>query len=311
TGWSPGELAVIAPETARAAALRIKPMAGSPGSAVDFDDFQIEEIPDPAPAPLSALPVDSPRIRELKEEIQRDPTRGKAPPKIVLKLDDLKPAVGGSVSPQWLRVADFAKEKNIPISIGIIAQAFEAECPPIVQWIQEQNAAKRVEFWNHGWDHAAGEKLVREFSGQPYEYQKDHFSRAAAIARTKLGFPFVSFGAPFNATDAATVRVLSEDPDLKIWIFGDAKNSAGKTVLRSSPATIETRARPDFEAFLDAYAHNRGADYFVMQGHPGGWKDDAFEQFRMMVEFLIAQKAQFIFPKDLAGDAGATTSFNK
>ena len=45
TGWCPMELAVIAPEAARTAAVRIKPMAGSPGSAVDFDDFRIEEIP--------------------------------------------------------------------------------------------------------------------------------------------------------------------------------------------------------------------------------------------------------------------------
>lgn len=299
--WNPGELRGIAPETARTAAVRIKPMGGSPGSAVDFEDFRIEETSLLAPPPTPSLPTDSPRIQELKAEVQRDPTRGKAPSKIVLKLDDLKPAAGGGVSPQWLRVAEFAKEKNIPISIGVIAQPFEAECPGIVSWIQEQHAAKRIEFWNHGWDHAAGENLLREFSGQPYEHQKDHLSRANEIARSKLGFPFESFGAPFNATDTVTLRVLSEDPDIKVWMYGDAKNPAGKTVLRNSPVTIETRARPDFEAFLEAYAHNRGAEYFVMQGHPGGWKDENFEQFRLMVEFLISQNAQFVLPRDLAG----------
>jgi peptidoglycan/xylan/chitin deacetylase (PgdA/CDA1 family) len=301
-GWNLCELGAVAPETSRTAAVRIKAMSGAAGSAVDFDDFQIEEIPNPPPPPVSPLPVDSPRIQELKAEIQRDPTRGKTPPKIVLKLDDLKPASGGGVSPQWLRAAEFAKEKNIKISIGIIAQGLEGECPVLVQWIQEQNAAKRIEFWNHGWDHAAGEKLIREFSGQPYEHQKDHLTRANTIARQKLGFPFESFGAPFNATDAVTVRVLAEDPDIKVWIYGDSKNPAGKTVLRNSAVTIETRARPDFEAFLEAYAHNRGADLFVMQGHPGGWKDDNFEQFRMMVEYLISQQAQFVFPRDLKGN---------
>jgi len=55
-----------------------------------------------------------------------------------------------------------------------------------------------------------------------------------------------------------------------------------------------------------AYAHNRGADYFVMQGHPGGWKDDGFEQFRLIVDFLAAQKASFVFPRDLAGDSAAS-----
>jgi peptidoglycan/xylan/chitin deacetylase (PgdA/CDA1 family) len=299
-GWNPGELAAIAPDAAQTVAVRIKPMAGGPGSAVDFDDLRIEEIPAAASTPAPVLATDSPRIQELKAEIQRNPTRGKAPPKIILKLDDLKPATGGGVSPQWLRVADFAKEKNIKISIGIIAQGLEADCPGLVEWIQKQHAAGQVEFWNHGWDHAAGEKLIREFSGQPYEHQKDHLSRANAIARGKLGFPFVSFGAPFNATDASTVRVLSEDPDIKVWIFGDSKNPAGKAVLPSSAVTIETRARPDFEAFLEAYAHNRGSSLFVMQGHPGGWKDDNFEQFRLMVDFLISQNAQFVLPKEFA-----------
>jgi len=77
------------------------------------------------------------------------------------------------------------------------------------------------------------------------------------------------------------------------------KNPAGKTVLPNGAVTIETRARPDFAAFLEAYAHNRGSDVFVMQGHPGGWKDDNFEQFRLMVEFLISQDAQFVLPRDL------------
>ncbi|MEO7933403.1 MAG: DUF2334 domain-containing protein [Chthoniobacterales bacterium] len=294
--WNPGELAAVAPENAHTLGVRIKPMSGPPGSAVDFDDLTIDEMP--ASSPVSPLPVDSPRIQELKAEIQRDPTRGKTPPKIVLKLDDLKPASGGTVSQQWLRVADFAKEKNIKISVGIIAEGLEPDSPAFIQWIQEENAAKRIEFWNHGWDHAAGEKMIREFSGQPYERQKDHFSRANEIARKKLGFAFTSFGAPFNITDAATVRMLTEEPTITVWLYGDPKNPAGKIVLGNGVVTIETRARPDFEAFLEAYAHNRGTDYFVMQGHPGGWKDDNFEQFRMMVDFLIDQKAQFVFPRD-------------
>jgi len=298
-GWNPGELAAIAPEGARTAAVRIKPLSGVAGSAVDFDDFRIEETPNPAPPPAPVLPTDSPRIQDLKAEIGRDPSRGKAPPTIVLKLDDLKPTAGGGVSPQWQRVVDFAREKDIKVSIGVIAQGLEGDCPDLVKWIQEHNAAKHIEFWNHGWDHAAGEKLIREFSGQPYEHQKDHMTRANKIARSKLGFPFESFGAPFNATDASTLRVLQEDPDIKVWIYGDMKNPAGKTVLPNGAVTIETRARPDFAAFLEAYAHNRGSDVFVMQGHPGGWKDDNFEQFRLMVEFLISQDAQFVLPRDL------------
>ncbi len=97
---------------------------------------------------------------------------------------------------------------------------------------EEQHAAKRIEFWNHGWDHAAGEKLIREFSGQPYEHQKDPPYPGQRDRPRKLGFSFESFGAPFNATDAVTARVLAEDPDIK------------GLDLRTTPKTL--RARPFF-----------------------------------------------------------------
>jgi len=296
--WTGYELGAIAPETAKAAAVRIKPMSGQ-GGAVDFDDIRLDEMP-AAPAAGSPLPLDSPRIEELKAEIQKNPTRSGQPPRVVIKLDDLKPGSDGGVSPQWQRVVDYAREKNVKLSIGIIAQYLESGNADFFKWVQDLNAANRVEFWHHGWDHAA-EGNLKEFSGQPYERQKEHMTKANALAREKLGFVFTSFGAPFNATDASTVRVLAEDPAITVWIYGDPKNPAGKTVLRPSPIMIETRARPDFEAFLEAYAHNRGIDCFAMQGHAGGWKDDAFDQFRAMVEFLQGQGAQFVFPREFAG----------
>lgn len=296
--WTGYELGAIAPAAARTAAVRIKPLSG-PGGAVDFDDIRLEEMLD-APAANSPLPLNSPRIEELKAEIQKNPTRGKEPPRVVIKLDDLKPGSDGGISPQWQRVVDYAREKQVKLSIGIIAQYMESGNADFFKWVQDLNAANRVEFWHHGWDHAA-EGNLKEFSGQPYERQKEHMTKANTLAREKLGFVFTSFGAPFNATDANTVRVLSEDPDLTVWLYGDPKNPAGKTILRPSPIMIETRARPDFEAFLEAYAHNRGIDYFAMQGHAGGWKDDAFDQFRAMIDFLQSQNVQFVFPREFAG----------
>ncbi|GAT32977.1 peptidoglycan/xylan/chitin deacetylase, PgdA/CDA1 family [Terrimicrobium sacchariphilum] len=298
SSWAGYELAAIAPVGAKTAAVCIKPMNGQ-GGAVDFDDIRLEEMPAQSTG-STPPPLDSPRIQELKDEIQKNPTRGKQPPKVVIKLDDLKPAQGGGISPQWQRVVDYARAKNAKLSIGIIAQFMESGNAEFFKWVQDLNAAGSVEFWHHGWDHAA-EGNLKEFSGQPYERQKDHMTRANALAKEKLGFVFTSFGAPFNATDASTVKVLSEDSDITVWIYGDPRNPAGKTVLPPSPVMIETRGRPDFEAFLEAYAHNRGIGSFAMQGHAGGWKDDAFDQFRAMVDFLQSQNAEFVFPRDFAG----------
>jgi predicted deacetylase len=270
---------------------------------VDFDDFRIAEKEPQPPVDLATAnshpipPFDPARLQALLDDIKRDPYRGKSPPKIVIKLDDLRPANGG-VHARWLKVADFAKSRNIKVAFGIIANSMEADCPQFVQWVKEKNASGMIEFWNHGYDHA-GDTKIMEFSGQPYEHQKEHMTKANQLAREKLGFPFVSFGAPFNATDASTVQVLSEDPDIKVWMYGDSKNPAGKVVLRRCIVNIETPTLiPNYAAFVEGYAHNRGAAYFVMQGHPGGWSDDRYEQFTKEVDFLISQKADFVLPRE-------------
>src|SRR5262249_48257568 len=105
----------------------------------------------------------------------------------------------------------------------------------------------------------------------------------------------------FNATDANTVKVLAEDPDIKVWMYGDPKNPAGKVVLARNAVNIETPTFiPNYAAFLEAYVHNRKGEYFVMQGHPTHWDDDRWNQFVKIVDFLIAQKADFVFPREFA-----------
>lgn len=299
-------LAAAAPEGAASLSLEITPPDKKTSSAVDLDDFCVTEYNDSPDTPEAlaakahkAPPSDTPQIRALLEEIQRNPHRGKTPPKIVLKLDDLKP-VRGKVHEKWIKVADFAKERNIKTAFGIIAQGLEEDCPAFVQWVKDANAGGQIEFWNHGYDHL-GDEQIKEFCGQSLEYQKDHLARCSQLARTKLGFPMVSFGAPFNATDKATLQALSEDQDIRVWMYGNSKTTAGKTVLKRNDVTIETPTFiPNFAGFIEAYAHNRGANYFVMQGHPTHWDNDRFEQFRMIVDFLIAQKAVFVLPRELA-----------
>jgi peptidoglycan/xylan/chitin deacetylase (PgdA/CDA1 family) len=221
------------------------------------------------------------------------------------------------VHPRWLKVADFARERGIKVTFGIIGKRMEEDCPQFVAWTREQHAAGRIEFWHHGWDHGErkeGDRRIQEFSGEPYEYQKEHLARTQALAREKLGFPFTVFGAPFNATDENTLKVLAEDPDLKVWLYG--KRGArvdGVAVLERSAVGIESPTMiPNYGDFLEGYAHNRGADYFVMQGHPAAWNDERWDQFVKIIDFLIAQKAEFVFGADFApaGDTEAAAAAN-
>jgi hypothetical protein len=72
---------------------------------------------------------------------------------------------------------------------------------------------------------------------------------------------------------------------------GNTKDTAGKVVLERCGVGFENPMLISNDgAFLENDAHNRGAKYFVMQGHPAGWGDDRYGPFTMIVEFLIAQR---------------------
>lgn len=305
-------MAGAAPEGA--ASLEVKLSSSGKGAVgpVNFDDFSLAEldgIPEPTIAEGAGHPVppfDPQLLKALEDEIKADPCRGKQPPKIVIKLDDFG-AAGSGVHARWKKVADYAAAKGIKVTFGIIGTRIQSEnIADFVAWTKQQHDSGLIEFWNHGFDHAErkdGNKRIMEFGGEPYEHQKQHMTDANTLAREKLGFPYVSFGAPFNATDENTAKVLAEDPDIKVWMYGDPRNPAGKKVLiRCGAVTLETPTIiPNYAAFIEGYAHNRGAEYFVLQGHPAGWGDDRWEQFTKIVEFLISQKAEFVFASDFAG----------
>jgi peptidoglycan/xylan/chitin deacetylase (PgdA/CDA1 family) len=303
-------LAAAAPEGAATLTVRLSTSGKASVGPLIFDDFQITELGDepaqtPARGQANPIPPSHPaRLEALEKEIAANPYRGKSPPKIVIKLDDFGESHGG-VHEKWRKVADFAKARNIKVTFGIIGKRMVGDCPEFVQWTKDQHAAGRIEFWHHGWDHAertVDGKRIMEFSGESYEHQKQHFEDTQKLAREKLGFAFVSFGAPFNATDDNTVKVLQEDPDIKVWMYGKAHQPAGKTVLeRSFAVNIENPTMiPNYGAFLEGYAHSRGAEYFVLQGHPAAWNDERWEQFVKIVDFLVAQKVEFVFASDLA-----------
>jgi peptidoglycan/xylan/chitin deacetylase (PgdA/CDA1 family) len=306
-------LAAAAPAGATTLRLVLSSAGKAPVGPVDLDDFVIKQLGDevkPQIAPGQGHPIpphDAGRVQAMEEEVAANPYRGKAAPKIVLKLDDFGATKDGGVHPRWLKVADFCRERNVKVTFGIIATRMLDDAPKYATWVNEQRDAGRIEFWCHGWDHGErkeGEKRIQEFSGETLEYQTQHLIDANKLAKDKLGFEYTSFGAPFNAIDDNTVKALAQVPSIKVWMYGPSPAKAkesGKIVLERSAVSIESPTLiPNYADFVEAYAHNRGADYFVMQGHPAGWGEDRWEQFTKIVEFLIAQKAEFVFASDFA-----------
>lgn len=239
------------------------------------------------------------------------PSRAQTPPPpivpVVLKLDDLNTR-GGNVPARWSRVTDLAREKNIKVSIGVICESFHHGNASYFSYIKDWHASGLVEFWFHGWDHKQWEEngvKLQEFKGTSYEHQKDHFVKSQALAREKLGFAFTTFGAPFNATDDATLRVLSEDPDLEVFLYGKRSDAepSGKLVLdRVGDVNIESPLFvPNAEKFIAGYLrHAAKRDYFVIQGHPAQWNDARWAEFVKIVDFLVENKIPVLTPSELA-----------
>lgn len=226
---------------------------------------------------------------------------------VVLKLDDLGTR-GGNVPGSWIRLTDLARERGVKVSIGVICDSFEHGNASYFQYIKDQRTSGLVEFWFHGWDHRQWEEngvKLQEFKGTPYEHQKEHFVKSQALAREKLGFTFATFGAPFNATDDTTNRVLSEDADIKIFLYGNPSDAAtsGKLVLdRVGAVNIENPLFvPNSKKFADGYAQNASKRrYFVVQGHPAQWNEQRWAEFVKIIDFLQENNIPVVTPSELA-----------
>lgn len=225
----------------------------------------------------------------------------------VLKLDDLNAADDDDKVPdRWARLIQYVESERIKTSIGIINNSLEGDKPAYLAEIKRLRNTGLFEFWHHGYDHRRWDedgKTVCEFKGTPLEHQRDHFQRAADLAKKKLGITYQTFGAPFNATDGNTVAVLSEQPAIRVWLQGDAKQTAGKFVIRMDDTlNIEHPVHhPDFTTFVKDYEAQRdkAPRCYVLQGHPNSWDEAAFAEFVRIIVFLQQQKRRFVLPAEL------------
>lgn len=230
-----------------------------------------------------------------------------AVPPVVLKLDDLV-AEDGKVPGRWAKVISFAETERIKTSIGIIGNSLDGDKPLYFEELKRLQSTGLIEFWHHGYDHRRWQvegATVWEFSGTDATHQRNHFQRTQDLAKEKLGITFRTFGAPFNATDATTARILSTQPEIRVWLQGDPQQAAGKMVVRMIDGTnIEQPVHhPNFEAFRKGYqetARNPPSCY-ILQGHPNSWDEAAFAEYVRIVRFLQEHHHPFVLPAELPG----------
>ncbi len=309
--WNEYSFTGKTPEGATQVGLWLHSFSGSNG-LIDFDDFVISGLP----ADATATPPPPPRKARAKavEKPVTLPAR-KAPPVIIIKLDDVK-QVRGDVHAQWKKMADFFKERKLKAGFGVVCQTLEDAQPKYVQWLKDTRDAGWVEFWFHGWDHGThtvNGAALKEFNQRTYAEQKERFDKSQKLAREKLGFAFTTFGPPGGGTGAScddiTCRVMQDDPDMKAWLYPQPLDEAGKKLEAAGKVVILDRVWdvnlegavgvPDFNKFMQGYAAHPERDYFVLQGHPAMWGDGArFAEFVKIIDFLVAQKVAFLTPAE-------------
>ncbi len=226
-----------------------------------------------------------------------------AAPVVVLKMDDLQ-AREGSGFDNWKRFTAFIDARELKAGIGIIGESLEGDHPQFFNWIKQKAASGRFEFWNHGYDHKQWQedgRNLREFSGSTLAHQRKHFADTQRLASEKLDLVLTAFGAPFNATDANTVTVLREHPEVTVWMYGDATATAGKFVAkREFKLNLETPVlNPNYDAFVKGWDAGPVPALLVLQGHPPYWSAAQFAEFVRIVDFLQQHNVRFVFPSEL------------
>jgi peptidoglycan/xylan/chitin deacetylase (PgdA/CDA1 family) len=200
----------------------------------------------------------------------------------------------------------------------VICETLPEAAPDYVAWIASRHASGRVEFWFHGWNHAAHEidgKPCNEFAGWSYDGMKALIGRSQKAAREKLGFAFATFGptgcgAPGPNLDETALRALHDDPDIRVALYPTPLDDMGKRIASDGKLTILDRVWdvnlesavgvPDCKRLMSGYAAHPDRAYFVLQGHPASWSGERFNEFLRILDFLEAQKAVFMTPSECA-----------
>lgn len=205
---------------------------------------------------------------------------------------------------------DFILERNLKASLGLIGLHLEKNDAQFVSHVRTLHSTGRFEIWNHGYDHQLnvtvktvvnGEErsaVYCEFQNTFAEYQRRHLLKTQALARSELGISITAFGAPGNAFDATTVRVLDEVDEIRVWLFG--RTDSTKLVVKHTGSMEQPTGEPNFERFMTDFRRCRQDNLLALQCHPHDWQEAQMKEFRKMIEFMLDSRLTFVLPGELS-----------
>ncbi len=132
---------------------------------------------------------------------------------MVFKADDF----GAPLNERGIRFIELLDAYAAPASLGVVTN-FLSDDPAELAVYRELHE-RGTELWFHGHSH-----LLRggqsEFRDRTSHLQALSFSQGQALAKTKLGIQFRTFGAPGNNIDEITAGVAERFSVFKVWFYG-------------------------------------------------------------------------------------------
>lgn len=154
-----------------------------------------------------------------------------------------------------------------------------------------------IEIWHHGYYHDKANRV--EFSGGTYDEQYKQLKDTIDLMQDKCGITLRTFGPPYNATDKVTIEALNNLPQMKVFFFPSVTEGGTQLMLRESGNLETDTGVVDYDKFVETYeSSKKDKPYLVLQGHPGNFSDQSFENFKKIVEYLMAKNTVFMTPTE-------------
>ena len=216
---------------------------------------------------------------------------------VFLKADDVKFVSPGTLSTKWKKFFEYIESKQIKASIGLIGNSLEIGTTDYYSYLINLENSGLFEIWNHGYSHLLNGtngdgEVFHEFWNTPLEEQKMSLMKTESLAKDKLNLTLHTFGAPGNAIDENTKEALNDISEIKVWYFG-LEDSAKLVIKRVSEIEFPTHY-PDYQKFIENY--DPESPYLALQIHPNSWDENHFNEFKKIIDYLIAEKVTFINP---------------
>lgn len=244
-----------------------------------------------------AIPNTSSRDIINKNFYQRDKKQV-----IILKADDVL------YSNASTRYTDYIEKNNLKTSLGIVAKYLNSK--DYCEWLKSLSKKINYEIWNHGYTHALTENNTSDFCGIPFDDQLSNLRNSQEIFNSRIGITCSTWGAPGNFHDINTIRALSEDDNIDIWLYGNPKSE--KFILHRFGNIEFPTGYPDYNTFVKKYNENNlhQLECLTFQLHPNYWNEKYFEEFKKVIDFLITKDVIFMTPTEYYNSVTETITVN-